>query len=180
MSVETIARRYAIALADIVVSSGETETVRSELRDWERLISENGDLQSAFSSPAIVRGDKEKVLENLIQRSNPAKTTANFLRVLLRNGRLIELDEINERFAVELEARSGQVSAEIVSARDLQEAEKSDLRVNLEKLTGKRVNLNYSVDGDLIGGVVTRIGSTVYDGSIKTQLDNLKEQLVNG
>jgi F-type H+-transporting ATPase subunit delta len=179
MSVETIARRYAAALADVVVNTGETEAVRNELRDWERLISENGDLQSVFGNPAIVHVGKEKVLESLIQRTNPSKTTANFLRVLLRNGRLIELDEINERFAAELEARSGQVSAEIISARDLQETEKSDLRINLEKLTGKRVNLNYSVDGDLIGGVVTRIGSTVYDGSIKTQLNNLKEQLVN-
>jgi F-type H+-transporting ATPase subunit delta len=180
MSIETIARRYATALADVVIDTGETQTVSAELKDWERLIAENTDLLSVFSSPAILHADKEKVLENLIERSHPSKTTSNFLRVLLRNGRLTELHEINERFAAEIEGRSGEVSAEVVSARDLQESERSELRSNLEKLTRRRVNINYQIDRDLIGGVVTRIGSTVYDGSVKTQLENLKEQLVNG
>src|SRR5258706_6938127 len=98
MSVETVARRYATALADVVMPSDEIETVRRELRDWEKLIDENGDLQSAFNNPAIQHVNKEKVLENLLERTRPSKTAANFLRVLLRNGRLTELGEINHRF----------------------------------------------------------------------------------
>ena len=180
MSVETVARRYAIALADVVMTTGETETVRRELKDWERLITDNNDLLSVFNNPAIPHTDKEKVLGTLIERSHPSKPTSNFLRVLLRNDRLTELREINDRFAAEIEERSGEVSAEIISARDLEESERSELRSNLEKLTGRRVNINYEINRDLIGGVVTRIGSTVYDGSVKTQLENLKEQLVNG
>jgi F-type H+-transporting ATPase subunit delta len=180
MSVETVARRYATALADVVMPSDEIETVRRELRDWEKLIDENGDLRSAFNNPAIQHANKEKVLENLLQRTRPSKTAANFLRILLRNGRLTELGEINHRFAAELEERSGVVSAEIVSARELPDVERSELRTNLEKLTGKKVNINFNIDTELIGGVVTRVGSTVYDGSVKTQLENLKEQLVNG
>ena len=79
-----------------------------------------------------------------------------------------------------MEERSGVVSAEITSARPLSEMEKAEMRTNLEKLTGKRINLNFATDESLIGGVVTRLGSTVYDGSVKTQLEELKQQLVKG
>src|SRR3982751_5941568 len=99
MSVETVARRYAVALADVVLKSGETETVKSELKLWEDLIKSNNDLQTAFANPAIAHSSKEKVLESLLAKTKPSKTTANFLRVLLRNGRLTELREINEKFA---------------------------------------------------------------------------------
>lgn len=180
MSVETVARRYASALADVVVKSGETEVVKNELKSWQELVNSNSDLQNAFSNPAIAHLTKEKVLESLLEKAKPTKTTANFLRVLLRNSRLTELGQINEKFASVLEERSGVLSAEITSARQLSDAEKADLQASLAKLTGKQVNLTFNINEELIGGVVTRIGSTVYDGSVKTQLENLKEQLVNG
>ncbi len=102
------------------------------------------------------------------------------MRILLENGRLAELGEINERFASVLEERSGVVSAAVTSARDLPENERSAFQSILEKLTGKKVNIDFEIDKEIIGGVVTRIGSTVYDGSVRTQLENLKEQLING
>lgn len=180
MSVETVARRYALALAEVVAKSSETEVVKSELKTWEAMIDANTDLQTAFRNPAISQADKEKVLNNLIEKTNPIKTTANFLRVLLRNGRLAEIGEINRKFASVLEEQSGVVSANITSARELSEAQKTEVLLNLELLTGKRMNLEYKTDESLIGGMVTRIGSTVYDGSVKTQLQELKQQLVNG
>jgi F-type H+-transporting ATPase subunit delta len=180
MSVETVARRYAVALADVVTNSSETETVKNELKTWEALINANTDLQTAFSNPAISQADKEKVLNNLIEKTKPTKTTANFLRVLIRNGRLTEIGEINNKFASVLEERNRIVSANVTSARELSETQKSEIRLNLELLTGKRMNLEFKTDESLIGGMVTRIGSTVYDGSVKTQLQELKQQLVNG
>lgn len=180
MSIETIARRYAVALADVVMKSGDTQTVQNELRQWEALLSSNTELQNAFGNPAISHANKENVLEQLISRSGPLKTTANFLRVLLKNGRLTEIDKINDKFAEVLEERRGFISASITSARELQSDEREDLKRNLEKLTGKQVNINFSIDDNIIGGVVTRIGSMIYDGSVKTQLENLREQLVNG
>jgi F-type H+-transporting ATPase subunit delta len=179
MSIETVARRYATALADVVVKSKETESVKSELKQWEALIASNSDLENAFSNPVIQHLKKEKVLEGLLLRTKPSKTTANFLRVLLQNNRLTDLKEINERFALVLDERSGVVAAEITSSRELTESEKAELRSNLEKLTGKRVNADFNTDGDLIGGVVTRVGSTVYDSSVRTQLENLKAELIN-
>ena len=178
MSIETIARRYGTALADVVAGSGETETVRSELRAWEQLISGNPDLQSAFQNPAIQHSSKERILDSLLAKVKPSKTTGNFLRVLLRNGRLTELREINDRFDAVLEERSGSVIAEVKSARELSVAQANELKENLERLTGKQVKLNYSIDSSLIGGVVTQIGSTIYDSSVKTQLENLKEELI--
>lgn len=178
MSAETVSRRYATALADVVMKSGETETVRNELRMWEQLLVANADLQNAFGNPAITHPKKEKVLEDLIARSKPSKTTSNFLRVLLRNGRLMELDEINTRFESVIEERSGLVSAEVTSARELGDTQKNELKASLERVTGRQVKLNFAVNPDLIGGVVTRVGSTVYDGSVKTQLQNLKQELI--
>lgn len=178
MSVETVARRYATALADVVTETNETTSVQSELKTWEQLIGGNVDLQTAFGNPAISLINKEKVLNNLIEKTKPTKTTANFLRVLLRNNRLTEIREINEKLTSVLEERSGAISAKITSARALSEAEKTEMQTNLSKLTGKNISLNFETDETLIGGVVTRIGSTVYDGSIRTQLEELKHQMI--
>lgn len=178
MSVETVARRYATALADVVMKSGETEIVKSELKTWETMMNSNGDLHTAFANPAISHANKEKVLESLLAKAKPSKTTSNFLRVLLRNDRLTELAQINEKFASVLDERSGVVAAEVTSARPLSDKEKAEFQANLAKLTGKKVNLNFSINENIIGGVVTRVGSTVYDGSVKSQLETLKQQLI--
>ncbi|MEO8041684.1 MAG: ATP synthase F1 subunit delta, partial [Acidobacteriota bacterium] len=139
MSVETISRRYATALADVVVTSGETETVKSELQVWEQLMTANPNLQNAFRNPAIAHAKKEKVLEGLLAKVQPSRTTANFLRVLLRNSRLMELGHINVRFAAVLEERSGSIIAKVTSARELADAQRNELKMNLAKITGKKV-----------------------------------------
>ena len=177
MNNETIARRYSTALADVVLKTGETETVRAELKIWEQMIAGSPELEDALSNPSIAASKKEAVLEGLIAKTNPSKATSNFLRVLLRNGRLTELAAINERFEAVLDERGGIVSGEVISAHELAEAERRELIASLEKLTGKRVKLNFAIDKNIIGGVVTRVGSTVYDGSVRTKLENLREQL---
>lgn len=179
MSTETIARRYASALADVVLASGEADIVKSELASWNMMLGANSDLSDLFSNPTVAHASKEKVLERLIAKTGPLKTTANFVRVLLQNGRLADLAEISKRFTAVLNERNNLVSAEIIAARELPEAEKTEFERSLAKLTGKKVNINYVINEDIIGGVVTRIGSTVYDSSVKTKLENLREQLVN-
>lgn len=179
MSIETIARRYATALADVVLASNEADTVKNEIAIWSTMLGANAELANLFSNPTVLHVSKEKVLEQLIAKSSPSKTTANFLRVLLQNGRLADLPQINERFVSVLNERHNLVSAEIIAARELPAAEKSEFEQSLAKLTGKKVNVSYVINEDIIGGVVTRIGSTVYDGSVKTKLENLREQLVN-
>ncbi len=179
MSVETVARRYANALADVVMTSGDTETVKFELQTWETMISGSRDLHSAFHNPSIAHDNKQKVLESIIQKVQPSKTTANFLRVLLKNNRLTEIDAINEKFESVIAERSGLISASVVSSRELSDGEKNEMKANLAKLTGgKEINIEYSIDESIIGGAITRVGSTVYDGSVKTQLERLKDQMI--
>jgi len=178
MSNETVSRRYATALADIVIKTGEVEGVKGELKIWEQMLTGNSELENAFRNPAIAHANKEKVLESLLERMRPSKTTSNFLRVLLRNGRLVDLTSINDRFAVVLEERSGSVVASVLSARELSDSQRNELKANLERITGKQIKLDFNIDPNLIGGVVTRVGSTIYDSSVKTQLENLKEELI--
>lgn len=179
MSVETVARRYAGALADVVGKSDEVEAIKSELNDWQKMLTANADLRNAFHNPSIAHASKEKVLESLIDKSRPTKTTANFLRVLLRNNRLTEIDAISEKLGSVLEERSGVIKAKVISSRKLSEGEISDLRSNLIKVTGgKEIRLEFIIDESIIGGAVVRVGSKVYDGSVRTQLDLLKEQMI--
>jgi F-type H+-transporting ATPase subunit delta len=178
MSNETVARRYASALADVVMKTGETETVRAELKAWEQMIAGNAELENAFANPSIAAARKQAVLKALIRKANSSRTTSNFLRVLLENGRMTDLPAVADRFESVLEERSGVVSGEVISAHELDEAARRELMANLEKLTGRSVKLNFQIDKEIIGGVVTRVGSTVYDSSVRTKLKNLREQLV--
>lgn len=179
MGVETIARRYASALADVAVETGQTDLVQNELNEWQALLSGSRELFMAFANPAIAHSSKEDLLEDLIARTSPSRTTANFLRVLLRNSRFTDLKAINERFAEVLDDRRGITSASVTSARELNEEEKAELKANLQKMSGKEVNLQYDIDENVIGGAVTRLGSVIYDGSVRTQLDLLKQQMID-
>ncbi len=166
MSTETVARRYAGVLADVVLKTGETDTVKSELKTWEELIGSNTELETAFRNPSVAQLNKENVLNSLLDKTRPTQTTTNFLRILLRNSRLTDLGEINKRFDTVLEERSGKIAAQVTSARELSDAQKAELKNNLEKLTSKQVTLNFGINEEIIGGVITRIGSTVYDSSV--------------
>ncbi|HUF04750.1 MAG TPA: ATP synthase F1 subunit delta [Aridibacter sp.] len=179
MAVGNVARRYASALADVAMETGQADPVQHELRTWEAMLSGNRDLFNAFSNPAIAHASKERLLEELISRSNPGRSTANFLRVLLRNSRLTEISEINERFNEVLDERRGVTTATVTSSRELTEQEKAELKQNLEKMSRKEVHLQFNIDENVIGGAVTRLGSTIYDGSVKTQLELLKQQMID-
>ncbi len=172
-----MARRYAAALADVVTQRGEAREVQEELSAWEALMQGSPDLQEVFRNPTIPYEQKRGVLDRLIARARVRPTTANFLQVLLSNHRLTELQEINRRFAQELDDRSGVVVAQVTTARPVPDAVRDGLSARLSGLTGRRVRLQFAVDEELIGGVVTRIGSTVYDGSVRTQLQQIKQKM---
>ncbi|HEY0005297.1 MAG TPA: ATP synthase F1 subunit delta [Pyrinomonadaceae bacterium] len=175
---QAVARRYATALADVVISQGEEREVQDELKAWEQLMQSNTQLLEVFRNPTIPYEQKRKVLNTLIARTRVRQTTANFLQVLLQNQRLAELGEVNRRFAQILEERAGVVSAEVTTARPVSASLQEALRSKLADLTGKQVRLNFTTDEELIGGMVTRIGSTIYDGSVRSQLQQVKERMV--
>ncbi|HJR07596.1 MAG TPA: ATP synthase F1 subunit delta [Pyrinomonadaceae bacterium] len=174
---QTMARRYAAALADVVIAQGEAREVQDELNTWARMMEDNSALLEVFRNPTIPYDQKRNVLNTLIKRTRVRPTTANFLQVLLQNHRLSELNEINRKFAAVLDERSGVVSAQVTTARTVPESTKETLTAQLGTLTGKRVRLQFAVDEELIGGIVTRIGSTIYDGSVRTQLQQIKQKM---
>ena len=177
MSVQTVARRYATALADVVTARGEAQEVRGELHDWAEMMQSNDQLLEVFRNPTIPYEQKRKVLTTLIARARVRPTTANFLQVLLQNQRLADLIEVNKRFAQILDERSGMVSAEVTTARPVPQSAQDALRAKLTAMTGRNVRLNFATDEELIGGIVARIGSTIYDGSVRNQLQQVRERL---
>jgi F-type H+-transporting ATPase subunit delta len=172
-----MARRYAAALADVVMKRGEAHEVQQELSGWELMMQGSTDLLEVFRNPTIPYEQKRTVLDKLIVRARVRPTTANFLQVLLQNQRLGDLSEVNKRFAQVLDERSGVVSAEVTTARPEPESSQQALRAKLSALTGKDVRLSFKTDEELIGGMVTRMGSTIYDGSVRSQLQLAKEKL---
>jgi F-type H+-transporting ATPase subunit delta len=177
LSVQTVARRYAAALADVVIVRGEARQVQEELSAWEMMMQASEPLLEVFRNPTVPYEQKRKVLTALIARARVRPTTANFLQVLLQNQRLGDLSEVNKRFAQVLDERSGVVSAEVTTARPVSESSQQALRAKLSQMTGKDVRLSFKTDEELIGGMVTRIGSTIYDGSVRSQLRLAKEKL---
>ena len=177
MSLQTIARRYAIALADVAIEQGEALAVQEELLEWGVMINSNGRLKEAFSNPTVPYEQKRKLIQELISRTKIRQTTANFLQVLLRNQRLSEITEVNKWFGQILDERAGVVAAEITTARPVAQESIETLRKTLASISGKKVRLKFAIDEDLIGGLVARIGSTVYDGSVRNQLREMELKL---
>ena len=177
MSVQTVARRYASALADVVLERGEAREVQDELLAWEKMFQANPMLPEVFRNPTIALDKKRALLNKLIERAKPGQTTANFLKVLLQNQRLTELGEINKKFAELLDERAGMVAAVVTTARSVPENAQQTLHAKLLSLTGKKVRISFVTDPELIGGLVTRIGSTVYDGSVRNHLQLIKEKM---
>lgn len=177
MSVQTVARRYAAALVDVVVARREAREVQEELSAWARMLQDNSQLLEVFRNPTIPYDQKRRVLNALIERTGVRPTTSNFLQVLLQNHRLADLHEINRVFTQELDRRSGVVFAHVTTARPVSEVTQQALHAQLSELTNSNVRLQFAVDEELLGGIVTRVGSTVYDGSVRNRLDRIREQM---
>jgi F-type H+-transporting ATPase subunit delta len=177
MSVQAVARRYASALADVVLTRGEAREVQNELVIWQQMLDSHDNLRTAFANPTVALDQKRAVLNRLIELSRPGPTTTNFLKVLVQNQRLTELPEINNKLADILDERAGTVAATVTTARPIPAEVHEQLRGTLASLTGKKVRIGFITDPGLIGGVVTRIGSTVYDGSVRNQLQQIKDRM---
>jgi F-type H+-transporting ATPase subunit delta len=177
LSLQTVARRYATALADVAIERREEREVQGELDQWAAMIESNPQLKEVFANPTIVYDQKCKVLEDLIARSRVKETTGSFLRVLLKNQRLSQLREIAARYGYVLDERGGMVAATVTTARPIPEELKKTLHDALAQTTGRTVRLSFTTDETIIGGMVARIGSTVFDGSVQSHLERLAEGL---
>lgn len=180
MSLQTVARRYASALADVVIERREQRDVQQEINLWASMIDSNPQLKEVFANPTVSYDQKKLLLQELLARTRPRDTTASFLRVLLTNQRLAQLPEIAERFDHILDERGGVVAAEITTAKPISEELKKALHDALGSATGRTVRLTFATDEAIIGGLVARIGSTIFDGSIESNLERLASGLAGG
>lgn len=180
MSITTIANRYAKALADVIMERGQTLTVADEVKAFTQVVEENSELRDVFASPVIALDRKKAVLNEVLARMQLKPTTNNFLKLLLNNQRLHQIDVVRTSLMKELDERAGVVSADVTTARTLTTTEQENLLNQLQTATGKQVRIHFKIDPEIIGGVVTRVGSLIYDGSIKNQLALMKQQLAKG
>ncbi len=172
--------RYARALA-AVTSDQELEllTVQGQLNDFADVLEESAELREVLEDPSIPEAQKLKVLDAIAARSGMSSTVRNFLALVVRHQRLRELRGMMDTYAAIADEGSSIAEAAIVSAQPLTETNRRMLEDKIVALTGARhVHATYSQDASLLGGAVVTVGSTVYDGSIRGQLEQLKSRLI--
>ncbi len=170
-------RSYAEALADVALAENRAEAVRRELSDFLKMMAESADLRNFLESPAVTVEAKHSVIAKLVERMGASEALRNFLYLIVDHQRVTLLAAIGEAFGRELNSRLGILEAAISAARQLSEEEKRTLVAVLERQTGKKVEASYRVDPELLGGAVVRIGSTVYDGSVRNGLERLRARM---
>ena len=172
------ANRYARALVDVVLAPGSAlkpEDAIEQLRAVVQTIADSDELRTALLTPAIQTSRKRAVMGRLLQRVS--SLIRNFVYVIIDHRRVAIMPEIQEAFELLLDERLGFVRAEVTSAEPLDQRRSSEIESELASLTGKRMRLHFAVDKALLGGVSARIGSKVYDGSVRGQLEQLRRQL---
>ena len=170
-----LAGRYAGALYDLAVESKSTDAVLADLTYLKNLIASNEDLKSLVTSPVYGRSEQSKAIIAILEKAGANSLTNKFLGAVAENGRLFALPQIIQAFADEVARRNGQISAEVISAVSLDDKRRKAVEDTVAKLAGsKNISLEMKVDPSLLGGLVVRIGSRLFDTSVKTKLNRLE------
>jgi F-type H+-transporting ATPase subunit delta len=172
--------RYAHAFASVAAASHlDKAAVQQQLNDFNETLAGSRELREVLMNPSIATEQKLKVLDAIAGRIGMFPQVRNFIAVIMGHQRLAELGEILTEYHAVADEQSGLAEAEITSAHPLNDQDRAELEAQVAKLAGGRVRATYHQDATLLGGAVVRIGSTVYDGSIRAQLQQLKQRLVN-
>ncbi len=153
------------------------QEAQAQLAAVEGLLQESPELRTALLTPAIPTSRKRAVMATLLARLGVSTLIRNFVYVIVDHRRIAAFEDIREAFEHQLDERLGFVRADVTSAVPLNAGQSAGLESELSKLTGKRVRLRFDLDPSLVGGLVARIGSTVYDGSVRGELRELGRKL---
>jgi F-type H+-transporting ATPase subunit delta len=176
----SVASTYARAFADVILGAHlDADRAIAELRTIATLLAESADLRRVWENPAVPAEQKRHLLDAIAGRDGISKQARNLIAVLIDHRRTHFLEPVIRQLEKELDARLGFAEANITSARVLGEAEKREFETQVGKMTGKKVRAHYGQDASLLGGAVLRIGSTIYDGSVKGQLEKIKEAITS-
>ena len=175
-----VGSRYARAFAEVIFEK-KLDAVKAaeELRSLEKLLEENLQLRRLWENPAVPAEQKRAVLDAIARKAGLSKPVRNFVAVLLDGRRIGQLSVIVRQYEEEINRRLGLAEADITSFRELSAAEKKRLEAKVAAVTGKQVRAQYKTDPRILGGAIIRVGSTVYDGSVRGQLQKLKEQITS-
>jgi F-type H+-transporting ATPase subunit delta len=177
-----VSTRYARALVDVVTEPGsniDPKTAMDQLRQVAAMVSESVDLRNALLTPAVSPSRKRAVIAKLTGPLNIHVKIRNFLYVVIDHRRVHEIPSIVEAFEVLLDEHLGFVRADVSSAQPLNDQQKAALEVQLSRIAGKKAKLKFQTDPALVAGAVARVGSKLYDGSVKGQLERLRTKLVS-
>ena len=175
-----VSRRYAKALSEVAAERGVLESVGRDLDTIAGLFKQNREATSFFANPGIPLADKRRVLQSLAERAGIQPLSANFLGLILEKKRLPHLPEIVLAYEELTDERLNRARATVTSATPLPAPTLEGLRARLGMAIGKEIYLEARVDSEIMGGVVAQVGSTIYDGSLRTQLRRMREQLLKG
>jgi F-type H+-transporting ATPase subunit delta len=177
MSTRTSAARYARALLDVVIQEANPEQVEQQLVAFAELLEQHPDLQKALTSPAVPAAGKRGIVGDLATRLQTAPQLGKLLGLLADRDDLAVLPDLVATYRERLLEYRQVVRAEVTTAEPLTPEKSTQLQQRLATITGRTVTMRTKVDPALIGGAVARVGSTVYDGSIATQLERIRERL---
>ena len=176
-----VASRYARAFADVVSSAKlDATALDRQFQDFLGTWDDSKELRELFMNPAVPSVQKVSILDKLNAKMGLQKELRNLVAVLINNDRIGDVHEVAAAWRTEMQERMGIRQAEIVTARELSEKEREELVAGVGKLAGSRIEPTFKLDPAIIGGTVVRIGSTVWDGSVRGRLERLKEALIAG
>ena len=175
-----VAVRYAHAFAAVAASAGlDVSAAKAQMASFAELLDGNGELKEVLENPSVASEQKLGVLDALAERLGLMREVRNFVAVIMDHQRLTELNEILAAYALVADEDSGVAEAQITSAFDLNAEDRQALEAQVARLAGSKVRVEYKQDQALLGGAIVKIGSTVYDGSLRGQLEQLKQTLVS-
>jgi F-type H+-transporting ATPase subunit delta len=180
LSTNAIAKRYAKALVQLGTEAGSVDSFNTELSRFSTLLSENPEVTTVFANPAYGMDSKTEILKELVAKMQLSPYVSNLMMLLLERNRLSVVPQIAESYSKYADELSGVIRPVLTSGLPLEAAQIEEIRGALAQATGKKVELKVAVDPSLIGGVVTKIGDKVFDGSVRTQLARIQDTLQKG
>jgi F-type H+-transporting ATPase subunit delta len=169
-----IAKRYSRAFFAIAAEEAKYQEYYNELKDFSSLLEQNENLKAFFINPVFAQSDKAAVLVEVLKKVTVSPMTANFLKLLVDKRRISALPEIQACYQDYMDDVLGMVRVQVKSAYKLSDDMVGQIKERMEELTGKKVEMETERDTSLIGGLVVKVGDTLYDGSVKTQLNNIR------
>ena len=175
----SIARRYAKALLEIGIQQQTYDALGKELDRAADTLRSSPELRNALENPVFSLEKRKLIMDELMRRLALSKTVRNFVMLLLDKGRIARLPDISRVYRGLVDEHAGRVRATVVSARPLDPMLETRLKTALEKQSGKVVIFEKREDPSILGGLITQLGDTLYDGSVRTQLQELREELLS-